>query len=171
MNIWNDRYWKLFLGLLILTNSGFSQSKTEASLGFGWPELINTRIRYGQDIQVGVCVGFIAFEFFDELVVDWSCSAEVLHHFAGKSKYTEQEPWYLLGGLGYYHFPMFENYDQYDIGFYPRLGRTINFSPGAGLNLDVGILLPMSRSPDNETFDFMILPTGSISLTFRLSKL
>jgi hypothetical protein len=168
MNSWNDRYWKLFIGMLLIASSGFSQSKTEASLGFGWPELINARIRYGQDVQVGVCAGFFAFEFFDELVVDWSCSAEILYHFAGKSKYNEQAPWYCLAGIGYYHFQLYENYDPYDVAFYPRLGRVINFPEIGGLYLDVGLFLPLSGAPGSDSFEFRLLPSGSIGLFIRL---
>ena len=164
------KFMVLSFGLLIIKDPTYSQSKLELSGGLGEPEFFNVRIKYGQNLQVGICVGgYIGHGLFgsDEIVVDWSCAAEVLYHFSGKSKYVEQAPWYILGGLGYYDIPISDWYGSYNIGFYPRIGRTFSFSKKSGINLDVGTFLPLSMRPDYDTYDFKILPSGNISFLIR----
>lgn len=116
---------------------------------------------------MGLCVGgYIGHGLFgsDDIVVQGSCAAELLYHFSGTSKYVEQAPWYILGGLGYYDIPISGLYGSYDIGFYPRIGRTISFSKRIGMNVDIGIFLPLSMTPEYDEYDFKILPSGSINL-------
>jgi hypothetical protein len=151
---------------LFLTNLMFSQEKFEFSGGAGMPELINIKLRYGENLQVGASVGFISFVFFDDGVVDWSCSAEVVYHFAGTSKHNNLKPWYLLGGLGYYNFPVLLHYDNYNLAFYPRIGRSFSFSKTSGINLDVGLFLPLSTASEHDK-DFQVLPSGSVGYFVR----
>jgi hypothetical protein len=158
----------LLIGLLLISNPLYSQSKFDLSGGFGYPELFNLRVNYGQNIEIGACVGFFTFEWFGDNVVDWSCAVEISYHFSGKSKYVEQATWYFLGGLGYYNLPVVNHYEEYDIAFYPRIGRTLNFSKKAGMKIDLGIFLPLSKDPDFETFDFRVLLSGGIGLFIRL---
>lgn len=83
----------LFLGFLLIVNPIFSQSKFELSAGIGGPEFFNGKAKYGQNLQVGICVGgFAGNGFFGskEIFVQGSIAAEVSYHFSGKSKYTEQ---------------------------------------------------------------------------------
>jgi hypothetical protein len=168
-------YWRrsvLFIVLIISINQVFSQSKFEISGGLGVPEYDNLKIRYGQNIQVGACVHFwydkgggIFREYYS-----WSSALEILYHFAGKSKYVEQPTWYLLGGLGYYHNDLLFDvpHEEYDIGFYPRIGRKLNFSKKIGINLDAGLFLPLSAREGYEPYKFRILPSGCISFFIRL---
>jgi hypothetical protein len=158
----------LLAGLILADYPVFSQSKFELSGGLGIPELINGRIKYGGNLQIGVCAGFATGDWYGDNYVDWSVAAEVTYHFSGKSKYVDQSPWYVLGGLGYYHLPIVDPYEQYDIGFYPRAGRTFNFSKKTGINLDGGLFLPLSMTPDYGSFDFKALFSGCISFFIRL---
>ena len=146
-------------------------SKFELSAGFGEPEFFNVKIKYGQNLQMGICIGgIIGHGLFgsDKITVQGSFAAEISYHFLGKSKYIEQSPWYLLGGLGYYHIPISGWYGLYDIGFYPRIGRTFNFSKKVGMNLDIGIFLPLSMAKNEGTYVFKVQPSGGLSLFVRL---
>jgi hypothetical protein len=157
----------LFAIIILSVNQAFAQSKIEISGGFGYVEFFNGRFKYGQNIQMGACIGFYPFKWYGENIVDWSCAAEVTCHFLGKSKYAEQPPWYVLGGLGYYHLPVVDHYEQYDIAFYPRIGRTLNFSKKSGMNLDIGLFLPLSKSPDYNSYEYKVLLSGGISFFIR----
>jgi hypothetical protein len=157
----------LFAGFFLCDNTVFSQGKFEISGGLGIPELFNARVKYGQNIQVGACLGFYTGNWYGNNYADWSVSGEITYHFSGISKYVEQPPWYLLCGLGYYHLPVVNLYEQYNIGLYPRIGRTFNFSEKIGANLDGGIFLPLSMTPDYGPYFFSVLFFGSISLFIR----
>jgi hypothetical protein len=154
--------------LMIYSYQGFAQSKFELSGGVGIPELINMKLNYGQNIQVGASVGFLPIEWFGETVVDWTISAEISYHFAGKSKLIEQSTWYISGALGYYDLGIIVPYEDYNIAFNPRVGRTINFSKKTGIKMDAGAFLPLSKSPTNSTYDFKVLFSGNISFFIRL---
>jgi hypothetical protein len=162
----------LLIVLILPVNKVFSQSKFELSGGLGVPEYNNLKLRYGKNLQVGACVHFwydkgggIFSEYYS-----WSFSAEILYHFAGKSKYAEKPTWYLLVGLGYYHIDLLIDlpHEEYDIGVYPRIGRNIYFSKKMGINFDVGLFLPLSAQEGYEPYDFRLLPSGSISFFMRL---
>jgi hypothetical protein len=160
----------LLFGLFFINVPTFSQSKFVLSAGIGEPEFFNVKIKYGQNLQFGICVGgYIGHGLWgsNKIIVQGSCAAEIEYHFLGKSKYVEQPPWYTLGGLGYYDIPISGLYGSYDIGFYPRIGRTFNLSKRSGINLDVGTFLPLSMRPDYNTYDFKILPSGNISFLIR----
>ena len=161
---------KIFIsiGSILIGYQGFSQGKFELSGGVGIPELINMKINYGQDIQAGASVGFLTIEWFGETVVDWTVSAEILYHFAGKSKFVEQPTWYISGELGYFDLGIIDPYEGYDIAFCPRIGRTINFSKTTGIKIDAGVFLPLSKSSSYSTYDFNVLFSGNIGFFVRL---
>ncbi len=161
----------LFIALIISINEVFSQGKFEISAGLGVPEYNTIKIRYGQKIQVGVSVHFYYDKgggIFGEYY-SWSSALEILYHFGGKSIYFEQPTWYLLGGLGYYHNDLLIDFphEEYDIGFYPRIGRGFNFSKKIGINLDAGLFLPLSVRENYEPYKFRILPSGCVSFFVR----
>ncbi len=160
----------IFAGFILPENPAFSQSKLELSGGLGAPEYIHTRIKYGQKVQLGICAGFIAGTFYTHAFFNGSISAEITWHFLGKSKFVDQTPWYILGGLGYYYLPMSAKYGEYDVGFFPRIGRTINFSKRTGINLDLGIFLPIAKANDSSMNElaYKILGSWSISYFIRL---
>lgn len=157
----------LVAGFVLLNNAVYSQDKLELSGGVGMPSLINLKIKYGQNIQLGASIGIYPFEWFGENVVDWSCIAEVTYHFSGKSKYVEQKPWHVSGGLGFFELGVIDPYENFDIGFIPGIGRTFNFSKKIGLNYSVGIFLPLSASRGS-SYSFLPVPSGNISFFIRL---
>lgn len=155
---------------IVLILSGYpvkAQGKLELSGGFGMPELIDLKMKYGQNVQIGACVGIFPFRWFNDIVVDWSCIAEITYHFSGNSKYVEQPTWYVSGGLGFFDLGVNDIYESYNISFNPRVGRTLNFSKKSGINIDVGLFFPLSSQKDY-SYDFKVLPSGSISVFIRL---
>ena len=135
----------LVAGIGLLSNPIYSQRKIEASVGFGIPELFNAGIKYGENLQFGVCAGFVRGRIFNEQFTDWSVAAEIYYHFADQSIDVKQAPWYVLAGFGHYNLAVFNRYELFDFAFYPRIGRTCNFSKQTGMNLDVGFLIPVSK--------------------------
>jgi len=154
--------------IISIASEAFSQSKIELSGGYGVPELFNLGIKYGQNMQVGAYGGIYPFKWYGDRVVDWSCGMELIYHFAGKSKHVEQAPWYLLGGLAYHHLNVMDPYERYDMSFCPRIGRTFNFSGKWGLNLDIALFIPLSMTPDYDSYEFKFLPSGNLSFFIRL---
>jgi hypothetical protein len=157
----------LVAGFILSNNKIYSQDKLELSGGVGMPDLLNLKIKYGQNIQVGASIGIYAFEWFGNNVVDWAGIAQITYHFSGKSKYVEQKTWYVSGGLGFFDLGVIDPYEQYDIGFIPGIGRTINFSKKIGINYSIGLFLPLSASKGS-SYDFKLLPSGNISFFIRL---
>ncbi|MGD0342000.1 MAG: hypothetical protein ABSA76_09880 [Bacteroidales bacterium] len=130
----------------------FSQGKFEISGGVGFPDMSNLKIRYGNNMQIGVSCGI--FDPNQEIFL-----LEIYLHYAGKSKIIEQRPWYLLVALGFE--PSEYNWEN-QYGLLWRVGRSINFSKRMGLNLDVGALFPR---PYNSQYPWW--PSGSISFFIR----
>jgi hypothetical protein len=154
----------LFAGILLSDPPAFSQSKYEISGGLGFPEMISLKIKYGKVIQIGFSQSIAPF---NGNVPVGPTSLEIYYNFAGKPKFNEQPPWYLIGGLGYFWSQEGGIYDDEDKGiplcFYPRIGRHFNFSKIAGINFDAGAFIPF--------FDFegtYIWPSLNISFFIRL---
>jgi len=158
----------LLVTLISFTKEASPQSRLELAGGYGVPGLFNLGIKYGQNVQVGAYGGIYPFMWYGDRVVDWSCGLDFIYHFTGKSKYVEQAPWYLLGSLAYHHLNVIDPYERYDISVCPRIGRTLNFSGKWGLNLDVGLFIPLSMTPDYDSYEFKFLPSGSLGLFIRL---
>ena len=57
--------------------------------------------------------------------------------------------------------------DETDVYFYPRIGRSLNFSERTGINCDIGAFFPLSKGA-RDFFDSPIYPSGSISFFIRL---
>jgi hypothetical protein len=152
MKKYRVRFWLLISGMLLICNSISSQHKFELAGGAGYPELISLKIKYGGNIQVGLS---------QTGPVDWGSSlvwgpiaTEIYYHFGATSRYIDRKKWYLLGGVIFWWEPA---------AFYPRIGRTINFSKRVGINLDAGVTIPLGSEIITE-FD----PSGYISLFIRL---
>ena len=143
------RSFLLLLGLVIFNTLVFSQSKVEISGGYGFPESLNLKVKYGNNFQIGLSQS-IYLNY-----IDAPLAVEIYYHFAGTSGFPEQKPWYLLGGFG--DLWRLKNV----IYFYPKVGRSFNFSKGTGINIDAGIFL--INPPSMHT-----LPSLNISLFFRL---
>jgi len=154
----NASMFKLCLilsGLLIINVAGYPQkyppSKFELSGGFGWPEMAAAKIKYGENLQLGISQGFML-----------NTSLEVYYHFAGKPKLTDRLVWYGLGGLECFYW------NRKELSWFPylRLGRTFNFSRRYGVNLDLGLFYNIND--DDFISSFRISPSGSFSFFIRL---
>lgn len=142
-------------GILLITFPVYSQkypeSKFELAGGFGWPEMGALKIKYGEDLQIGISQGFML-----------NTSLEVYWHFAGKAKFTDRLVWYGLGGLECFYW----GWDKANLFPYSRLGRTFNLSRRYGMNLDIGLFYLLNES------DYFtgspVSPSGSFTFFFRL---
>ena len=123
----------LFIFLLGYGNQTFGQDKFNISGGFGLVDLLNIGARYQvkQDtLQLGISIG-IGQEI-------QAISGDVFYHFGGYSKLSNRRPWYLKGGFNIIHEPN-EEFSDWALLFNLRLGRDINLSKKAGLNLEAGL--------------------------------
>jgi hypothetical protein len=160
------------IGLLLVTTTNLAQRRIEFSAGCGVPEYTNIRIKYGDNIQFGICGHY----FYEKPsgsfgpYHSWVLTAESVYHFAGRSHLVSQPTWYLLGGIGYFHNDLIVDipHEEFDVGFYPRIGRTFNFSNRMGINADMGLYLPLSARDGYKPYRFRLLPSGGISLFVRL---
>jgi hypothetical protein len=147
---------------LLFNDLASSQSKFEISGGGGFPDLMtlkkkntkNIQTAIGQSFLVGTGEGFVMIAF----------TGEIYYHFAGRTRFIEQRPWYLLGGLGIL-------YSLDGTYLYLRAGRVINFSKRTGINLDAGTVIPLFKN-DPPVYPFYendspIYPSISISFFMR----
>jgi len=147
--------------IFLTAGSLFSQGKFEVSAGIAWPEWTNLKVNYGRNFQIGVNIGLPTGNNSPYSANVSPYAIEIYYHFGGHSRHTEQPPWYLFSNLAYYN-------DEYQDGLYlcPRIGRSFNFSKRTGINLDAGLLLPLSEELKG-FFDLMILPPAtSLSVSF-----
>jgi len=148
----------LLTGLILSVNPVYSQDKFEISGGFGWPDMLDIGVRYGNNFQVG-----LNQSFWISPIPLGQTAAEIYYHFGGKSEFTDQKPWYLLGSLG---ILWGSDGEESDIYFCPRIGRSFYFSGRSGISLDGGAFLPLTKGL-KDFLDSPIYPSGSISFFFR----
>lgn len=111
----------------------FSQNETEADFGVGFLEGLSTKLKFGNNFQVGICQGFAP-----GVSPLWLTGTELYCHFGNESKYTSQRTFYVMGGISSTLFS--HGYDSFEkILIYPRIGRTVNFSSTTGINFDFGL--------------------------------
>jgi hypothetical protein len=161
-----------YLGILILSvllsNHLYSQSKFEISGGAGLPELLNIKIKYGLNFQIGTSIGFLQVEKVEYR----SYSIDFYGHFAGESKHINQRPWFLIFGLNYlidkgrpftYGGQTYDDKDSRYLNICTGIGRTFNLSPKIGIAINIG-LVPDFMLPE---FYFYLLPSAGISFFIR----
>lgn len=158
--------------LLQMGSLSQAQKKCELSAGFGIPELFNLGVVCGQKVQYGAKLELLGpISWYGDDFFDWSIAAEVRYRFAGKSKFVDQAPWYVSGDLvlhdlslmtlgGYY-------YEKYGLSLNPRIGRTFNLSEQTGLNMDVGLFIPLRNRLNEHGLDFKVFFSWSLSLFIR----
>jgi hypothetical protein len=123
----------LVVAIMLFAIPVFSQSKVEANLGVGFMEGLSTKLKFGNNFQLGLCQGFAP-----GVSPLWYTGIELYCHFGKESKFTSQRTFYVLGGISSTLFS--KGYDPLEkIMTYPRIGRTVNFSAKSGLNFDMGI--------------------------------
>ena len=71
----------IFVLLFFLTIHGFAQSKFELSGGAGFPELINTKISYGENLKIALSQSILPF--YKAPLPLGPTSLETYFHFAG----------------------------------------------------------------------------------------
>ena len=153
MNGYVSRICLLIINLLIFNSSIYSQRKLEVGIGTGFPDYLNMKIRYGNNLQFGISK---SFPILDEIQLN-PINAELYIHFAGKKQYG-QRPFYFLGGYSFQG----TNYWTRDYRYiYSMLG--ISFvGKKVGVNYDVGLIFP------NKEFEEYFMG-GPILFSFNLS--
>ena len=123
----------LFIVLVLTFLQVSSQNKIETDFGAGFLEGLSTKLKFGNNFQVGICQGFAP-----GVSPLWLTGAEVYYHFGNESKYCSQRTFYVMGGISSTLFA--KGYGSFEkIMTYPRIGRTVNFSATTGLNFDIGL--------------------------------
>lgn len=123
------------LFLFISPNILFSQNRIEISAGLSIPELLNLKIKYGNNFQICGSLGYMPYISF------WTFSGDIYYHFPSKSDEDKLRKWYFNTGLTY--FPpsdSFSNTSKKTLIMYSRLGRSFHFNNTTGLNVDLGIM-------------------------------
>jgi hypothetical protein len=126
----------IFLTLVLAPGILFSQNGTELSAGPGIPELLNLKIKYGDNFQISGGAGFAPFIGF------WAFSAGFYYHFPSKSNEDKLRKWFLNTGVSY--FPPSESNgstSQKLLLMYSRLGRTFYFNKKTnitGIDFEIG---------------------------------
>ncbi|HNW57362.1 MAG TPA: hypothetical protein PLR88_11140 [Bacteroidales bacterium] len=129
----------LLLVAILLNSSGkaFGQDKTNFSVGFGFPELLNIGIKYQilDQAKIGLSIGWLPGSQYSGNLL--SFSGDFYYHFAGSSKLSDLRPWYGRIGL---------NYDREDLTeiinwwySYLKFGRDFYFSKKFGISMDAGL--------------------------------
>jgi len=156
----------LFYFLLIIAFSFtysihiYGQEKFNISGGFGILDGLNIGARYQvkQDtLQLGISIGT-----YD---VEKTISGDVFYHFGGYSKLSTRRPLYLKCGFtNVFEFDTEESY--WVFLFNLRLGRDINLSKKAGLNLEAGICYsPFALIMMDE---YRIIPSFGLYFFYRI---
>ncbi len=192
MNNYHFKLLAILVVLLFLTNVLFSQNKFELSTGFGMPDYINLKIKYGSRFQFGAGVGTLPLDKglryltavlhdqYSGYITTWSF--DFYYHFS-RAKNNSLFKWYWNNGISFASVDPKDSYPYYKEKirlYYSRIGRSFNFSDHTGLNLDIGIMAEESwytqslnhrLGPDGGTqanHDFSVIPiVGSISFSFK----
>lgn len=158
-------------GLLILAGLTFTTSyatgkirykpgyRFEADLGYGFPEAIGIKLKYGNQIQAGVVQPF-------DTRGPGPTGFELYYHFGEKPRLLDQSPWYASGGFSAYLFKV-DYQKEYNLLIYPRIGRSFYFSGNSGINMDVGPGFAFGLNINNSNHVFPVLFTGSLTIFIR----
>ena len=131
----------------------------ETDIGYGFPEAIGIKFKYGNQIQAGLIQSF-------DTRGPGPTGIEFYYHIGKKPRLMDQSPWYLTGGIAGYIFKV--NYNkEYEYLVYPRAGKSFYFSRNAGINVDLGPGFPIGRDESSRTKISPVLFTGSITIFIR----
>ena len=142
--------------LLMAAVPVFSQGKLEASFGLVTSEGLCIKLKYGNNLQAGLSQGFYSGTAM-------LTGIEGYWHFAGRQQVGTQKPFYLMAGLGTTIFSKGFSVFEKTL-FYPRIGRTVNFTERLGMNLDIG---PDFLRTNDDGVSSSVFPAGSIHFFFR----
>ena len=140
---------------------GFADSryKFDIAAGYGFPETMCLKLRYGNNFQVGFS------QSFDTQGLGAS-AVEFYYRIGEKPRFSEQKLWYIFLGAATYIFET-DYKQEYNFLIYPRAGRTFEFSKYSGINVDIGFGIPSGRNKTSSDSMAPIILTGSINLYFR----
>ncbi len=171
----------ILLGLLIST-AGYSQNKFELTGGYGWPNLFNLQVLYGDQVKAGISAGYLKtgnnstlgpllYEYCENIEI----SLDVYYSLSGKSKFSRLRPWFVNGGICYFITNDLNGLqdadlnDQKVISPYIRGGRDIFFTKKTGIRLNLGAQVPYIISTNHKKYEFdHLFPAASISFFVRL---
>ncbi len=139
--------------------SSDSRYKFDIAAGYGFPETLCLKLRYGNNFQAGFS------QSFDTQGLGAS-AAEFYYRIGEKPRFSEQKPWYILLGAAAYIFET-DYKKEYSFLLYPRIGRTFEFSKYSGINADIGFGTPLGRDKASSDPIPPVILTGSINLYFR----
>lgn len=139
--------------------SADSRFKFDIAAGYGFPETLCLKLRYGNNFQAGFS------QSFDTQGLGAS-AAEFYYRIGEKPRFSEQKPWYILLGAAAYIFET-DYKQEYSFLLYPRAGRTFEFSKYSGINADIGFGVPFGRDKVSSDPIPPVILTGSINLYFR----
>jgi hypothetical protein len=175
---------KIFiLFLFIFPNFLFSQNRVEISAGLSIPELLNLKIKYGNNFQICGSLGYMPVISF------WAFSGDIYYHFPSKSDEDKSRKWFLNTGFSY--IPPSESFSSTSkktLLMYSRIGKTFYSHKKnnlAGLRMDLGIMfqiwtnekysysagqrIPGFPTPKIQTKNPPVIgPAASISYFFKL---
>lgn len=152
-------------GLILLNPPVASQQQVtsryrfEADIGYGFPESICLKIKYGNQIQLGLN------QAFDTQGLGPS-SLEIYYRLGEKPRGIYQGPWYILGGIAGYLFDV-DYKKKYGLFFYPRGGRSFYLSKISGINVDIGPGFPFGRDIESGNPISPVLFTGSMTFFLK----
>jgi hypothetical protein len=158
---------------IFLVQAAFSQKTVDLTTGASIPELLNLGLRFQlKQAQIGISAGTIPNS--EEKV--FSGSTDLYLHFGKAGKYSDRKPNYFRVGINYSREESEYSIFKY-MYFSPRIGRDLNLSKRAGINLDGGVAIqiyekeiikkPLPGGWDFD-FDFPVLPAVSVSFFYRL---
>lgn len=152
-------------GLILFLMPAVSQIRTrpkyrfEADFGYGFPEAIGIKIKYGNKIQAGLVQSLDSRGF-------GATGIEIYYHLGEKPRLMDQAPWYVSGGAAGYLIDV-DYIKEYNFIIYPRIGRSFNISRTAGINLDAGPGFPLGRKTSSNNPIAPVLFTGSLTIFIR----
>jgi hypothetical protein len=181
MNTQVSKYIIALIGLSLFTGHLWSQSKFELSTGVGWPGLLSIKCKYGLNFQYGSGIGYLKVRdsyLSNEATITYlNYSFEICDHVAGRSKFSDQPPWYINIGLGYTLINTHEYNISQDplhisndniVSIYSKIGRTFNISEKIGFTADLGVSESLDLIEDSKTIPITILPAFGVSFFIRL---
>jgi hypothetical protein len=152
-------------GLLLFLIPAVSQIRSrpkyrfEADFGYGFPEALGIKFKYGNKIQAGLV------QSLDSRGLG-ATGIEIYYHMGEKPRLMDQAPWYVAGGIAGYLIDV-DYTKEYNVIIYLRAGRSFNISRTAGINLDVGPGFPLGRNNSSNNPIAPILFTGSLTIFIR----
>jgi hypothetical protein len=148
----------LFLITIIAYQYAHSQGRWEPSIGYTSYEGFTLKLKYGNNLQVAISQGFLN----NTAMIT---GVEGYWHFAGHQKIGNQKPFYTMIGFGATIFS--KGYTAFEkTVFYPRIGRTFNFTNNFGMNIDIGLDFLYGLSGD--LYYLNVFPTASVQFFLRL---